>query len=118
MLSAPMHAVHGTKIPLGSDVFGAFPRVLAAVGSSVGAIVILAGAVWSAVHFARGGRGNGSGRRVGANALIALGTLVLSAGGILQGTVGRDTAFTVTLTLGIAVIYGGFLLADARPTTA
>ena len=33
--------VHGTAIPVGKDVFGVFPRVLAAVGSGVGAVVII-----------------------------------------------------------------------------
>jgi hypothetical protein len=52
-----------------------------------------------------------------ANALIALGTLVLSGGGTLQGILGHDEAFTVSLALGITVIYGGFLVA-ARPVPA
>jgi hypothetical protein len=52
-----------------------------------------------------------------ANALIALGTLVLSGGGTLQGILGHDEAFTVSLATGIAVVYGGFLVA-ARPAPA
>ena len=40
-----MDPVHGTAIPVGKDVFGALPRVLAAVGSGVGAVVIIVGAV-------------------------------------------------------------------------
>jgi hypothetical protein len=49
-----------------------------------------------------------------ANTLIALGTLVLSGGGTLQGVLGHDEAFTVSLAAGITVIYAGFLVA-ARP---
>jgi hypothetical protein len=52
-----------------------------------------------------------------ANALIALGTLVLSGGGTLQGVLGHDEAFTVSLAAGITVIYFGFLIA-ARPAPA
>jgi hypothetical protein len=52
-----------------------------------------------------------------ANALIALGTLVLSGGGTLQGILGHDEAFTVSLASGISVIYVGFLVA-ARPAPA
>ena len=46
--------------------------------------------------------------------LIALGTLVLSSGGLVQGAVGHDEAFTATLAIGITVIYSGFLLAATR----
>ena len=53
LFSAPMKPVSGLAIPVGKDVFGAFPRVLAAVGSGVGAVVIIAGAVVSAVRYAR-----------------------------------------------------------------
>jgi hypothetical protein len=49
-----------------------------------------------------------------ANALIALGTLVLSGGGTLQGVLGHDEAFTLSLAGGITVIYAGFLVAS-RP---
>jgi hypothetical protein len=118
MLSTPMHAVSGTTIPVASQVFGAFPRVLAAVGSGVGATVILVGAVVSAVRFARDRTQPGSARRAAANALIAAGTLVLSSGGLLQGFVGHDEAFAVTLAVGISVLYAGFRVADSRPRAA
>jgi hypothetical protein len=115
-LSAPMKSVHGARIPVGSDVFGAFPRALAAIGSGVGATVILAGAVYSAARFARRRSEPGSARLAGANVLIALGTLVLASGGLVQGLVGHDEAFTATLASGIAVIYAGFLVAEASRT--
>jgi hypothetical protein len=35
----------------------------------------------------------------------------LSGGGTLQGILGHDEAFTVSLAAGITVIYGGFLVA-------
>jgi hypothetical protein len=101
---------------VGKDVFGAFPRVLAAVGSGVGATVIVVGAIVSAVRFARARDASGSGRRALANVLIAVGTLVLSSGGLIQGIAGKDEAFVLTLAIGITVIYGGFLIAAAsRP---
>jgi hypothetical protein len=114
LLSAPMADVSGTSIPVGQDVFGTFPRVLAAVGSGVGATVILAGAVWSGLRLARDPAAPGRARRTVANALIALGTLVLSSGGLLQGELGHDTAFVITLAVGIAVIDAGFLVAERR----
>ena len=62
-------------------------------GSGVGAIVIVGGAVYSAVRFARDRSCPGHARLAGANVLIALGTLVLSSGGLVQGAVGHDEAF-------------------------
>src|SRR5438477_5356913 len=131
LLTAPISGTvaGSTTIPVGKDVFGVFPRVLAGVGSGLGAIVVFGGAAWSAVRFARAARdardraasprpgGPPPGRMAGANALIALGTLVLSGGGTLQGVLGHDEAFTVSLAVGIAVIYLGFLVA-ARPAGA
>jgi hypothetical protein len=111
LVSAPMEPVHGTAIPVGKDVFGPLPRVLAAAGSGVGALVIISGAVYSAARYARGRTTVAHARLAGANALIALGTLVLSSGGLVQGAVGHDEAFTVSLAIGITVIYAGFLVA-------
>ena len=114
LLSAPMARVSGTAIPVGKDVFGAFPRVLAAVGSGIAAIVILAGAIWSALRYARRRSAPGNARLAAANALIALGVLILSSGGLVQGLVGHDEAFTLSLAVGISVIYAGFLVAEGR----
>jgi hypothetical protein len=114
LLSAPMHTVRGTDIPVGKDVFDAFPRALAAAGSGIGATVILVGAIGSAIRYLRHRTAPGSGRMAGANAVIALGTLVLSSGGLVQGIVGHDEAFSLSLAIGISVIYAGFLLADGR----
>jgi hypothetical protein len=121
VLSAPMKPVSGLAIPVGKDVFDAFPRVLAAVGSGVGAVVIFTGAVVSAVRYARNRSSEGSARLAAANALIALGTLVLSSGGLVQGIVGHDEAFALSLAIGISVVYLGFLVAEgvqARPSRA
>jgi len=118
VLSAPIDPVHGTAIPVGKDVFDAFPRALAAIGSGVGAVAILAGALWSATRLARDRRSGDNARLAGANALVALGTLVLSGGGLVQGLVGHDEAFTLTLAIGIGVIYAGFLVAEGRRTRA
>ncbi|MFZ4516673.1 MAG: hypothetical protein ACOYN3_10225 [Acidimicrobiia bacterium] len=106
-------------IPVGKEVFGALPRILAAVGSSVGALVLFGGAAWSAIRLLRGMRtsripGITARRLAGANGCIALGTLILSSGGLLQGAVGHDQAFAITLALGITVIYLGFTIASPR----
>jgi hypothetical protein len=108
---APLTApVHGATLPQGSDVFGALPRVLAAVGSGVAALVIVGGAAWSASRLVR----RRSTRRLAlANALIAVGTVVLGAGGILNSVLNEMDGFAVSLVVGISVIFAGFLLTNA-----
>ena len=66
------------------------------------------------MRFARDRAAARPGRLAAANALIALGTLVLSSGGLVQGIVGHDEAFALTLAVGITVIYVGFVLASGR----
>ena len=93
LFTAPIDGpIHGTAIPVGSEVFGVFPRVLAAVGSGVGAVVIIGGALVVRVAL-RPRPAAGQRRRAAANVLIALGTLVLSSGGLIQGIAGKDEAF-------------------------
>jgi hypothetical protein len=119
--------VSGGELPTGKDVFGVAPRVLAAVGSGVAALVIIAGALWSAWRVWRGRNPSlGAQRSVTAprrlvlgNVLIAVGTLVLSASGSLAGRLGKDRAFAVTLLVGIVILFAGFLVASApRPRPA
>jgi len=116
VLSAPLASVRGTAIPIGRDVFGAAPRALAAMGSGLGAIVIITGSLISIVRYARNHTDPRARRMVVANILITVGVLVLSSGGLVQGLVGHDEAFAITLTMGIAIIYGGFLIAESRAT--
>jgi hypothetical protein len=125
---APLHhRIPRHRLPQGSDVFGALPRVLAAVASGAGATVVLVGAAWTAWrlwrrprddpdegHASTVGRGR-PGRLVGANLLIAAGTLVLGAGGLFNSVLDAMTAFAVTLLVGITLLFAGFLLATARP---
>ena len=116
-------AVAGDELPTGKDVFGVAPRVLAAVGSGVSALVIIAGALWSAWKLLR--RGDAPARAGGAparlalgNVVIAAGTLILSASGTLAGRLGKDRAFTVTLLVGITVLFAGFLLSPSSRRVA
>jgi len=115
--------VSGTELPQGSEVFGVAPRILAAVGSGVPALVIIVGALWSAYRVARGrvpAFGAGAQRVVSlpkrlafGNVLIAAGTLVLSASGTIAGRLGKDRAFAVTLVVGIVILFAGFLVASS-----
>jgi hypothetical protein len=121
VFTAALEPISGTEIPVGKDTFvTAGPRVLAAIASGLGATVVIVGAVYSAVRLLSDHTTPGRGRLAAANGLVALGTLVLSSGGLVQGFVGHDEAFALTLATGIAVIYAGFLVADGvrRPSSA
>jgi hypothetical protein len=112
VVTAPFRApLPVNELVQGSKVFGPLPRILAAVGSAGGAVVIFGGSVWSAW---RVWRRHGDRRFVWSNGLIAAGTLVLGASGTLNSVFGAMTAFAVTLLVGIAVIFAGFLLAAGR----
>jgi hypothetical protein len=122
VLFAPTRsAVSGKDLPTGKEVFGVAPRVLAAVGSGVAALVIIGGAVWSVYRLARHRvpalpgvprATNSPAYLVVGNLLIAVGTLVLSASGTFAGRLGKDTAFALTLLIGIALLFAGFLVAS------
>ena len=123
VVTAPLRApVPSDELPEGSELFEPLPRILAAVGSGVAALVVIGGALWSAWRLA-GGRSAGArspavtARRLAfGNVVIALGTLVLSASGTLAGRLGKDTAFAVTLVTGVVVLFCGFLIATpGRP---
>jgi hypothetical protein len=111
-------------MPQGSELFGVAPRVFAAVGSGVAALVIIGGAVWSIIRVIRGripavGEAQrhitSSRRHAASNSLIAIGTLVLSGSGTLAGRMGEDRAFAITLLVGVVVLFSGFLIASSQP---
>jgi len=115
-----------TEFPQARDHFGVLPRTLAAVGSGVPALIIIAGALWSIVRlvsrrspaFAGVQRRNlvTTPRLVVSNVLIAIGTLVLSASGSLAGRLGEEQAFTVTLSVGVVILFVGFMVPSVRGT--
>lgn len=114
-------------IPTGSDHFSALPRILAAVGSSIPALVIFGGALWSAWRIIRGANPamtsaavrhvHSAQKLAGGNILIALGTVILSMSGTFSGRLGEDRAFAVTLLVGIVVLFAGFLVASNATRT-
>jgi hypothetical protein len=124
MIYAPLKAkVPSNDLPVGKDLFGIVPRVLAAAGSGVAATVIVVLALWSAWRLWRGRRvltvgSVSSGRLVLGNVLIALGTFVLSASGTVAGRLGKSNAFAITLALGIVVLFAGFVVATGNPGIA
>ena len=86
------------------------PRVLAGVGSGVGTVVLVGGALWSAWIFLRK-RHNG--RRALANVIIAVGVSIVALGGTATFT-GADLfglpVLEVGNLVGLSVIFAGFLL--------
>ena len=104
---APLtHALPVHQLAQGSKVFGAWPRVLAGVGSGAGAITIFAGAAYSFL------RAQTARFRI-SNLLIAAGTAIAGASGLLNSIFGAMTAFAIALAVAICVIYLGFLAATS-----
>lgn len=123
IMSAPIIGPIPTDVlPQGKDVFEAGPRIAAAVASGVAATVIFVGAVWSAARLLRGRSRPGAsttlpaGRLALANLFIALGTVVLSAGGVLNSVVDEMDGFAISLVVGISIIFIGFLITNAGST--
>ena len=85
---------------------GSLPRILAGVGSGAGSVVLVGGALWSAwVFFSK--RHNG--RRAIANVVIAVGVLIVAAGGTATFT-GASNVLELANLVGLAVMFAGFLL--------
>ena len=117
VLVAPFTAaLPSDRLPQGSEVFGPLPRVLAAVGSGVGATVVFVGTVVGAVTIRRARRRGvamrDAGRKTLGLALLAVGTIVLSLSGTLNSVLGEMRAFSMTLTLGVTILFAGFLLSS------
>lgn len=105
--------VGSEDIPRGAAAWKADPslRTLASLYSIPAYGVVVAIAIWTSRARA-GVRPPAS--RVRANALIAVGTTIVAVGSTALARLARGSAFSVTLALGVAVMFGGFLLAS-RP---
>ena len=118
LAAAPLQdSIPSDRLPQGKEVFGVAPRLLAGVASAGGALVVFGGAGYSLVSMLirrRAGR-EVPRRRVMGTALIALGTVILSASGSLNKRFGEMTAFAITLTAGVVVLFLGFLVSTLTP---
>lgn len=121
VLTAPIDGPLPTDgIPAGKEVLGVGPRVMAAIGSGLGAAVIVGGALWSAGSLLRRRRRPGvgsasaipAGRLALTNVLIALGSLVLGAGGTLFGTGEEMVDFGIWLAVGVTILFAGFMVSN------
>ena len=86
---------------------GSLPRILAAIGSGVGSLVLIGGALWSAWMFLRRRR---NGRRALSNIVIAVGVIIVAAGGTVTFT-GATGILEFTNMIGVSVMFAGFLIA-------
>jgi len=82
------------------------PRILAGIGSGVGSVILIGGALWSAWVFLRRRH---EGRRALGNVIIAGGVLVAAAGGTAAFT-GASGVVEWTNFAGVTLIFIGFLL--------
>ncbi len=120
-------------IPQGKLVFGPGPRILAAVGSGVSALVVFVGTILGAVGVfkAHGARKAQRAlatnplptdtepvsdpfpiRRVVGLGLLSLGVAILSLSGTLNARFGEMRAFSITLVLGVVTLFAGFVLSS------
>lgn len=126
VFAAPFTApVSGGELPRGKEVFPVGPRLFAALGSGISAVVVFVGTVVGVVAVLRARRSGrtspGSARRASGLGLLALGTATLSASGTLNARFGEMRAFSITLTVGIVFLFAGFLLTSAtsaRPSSS
>jgi hypothetical protein len=86
---------------------GSLPRILAGIGSGLGSLVLIGGALWSAWFFLRR---RDQGRRALANVIIAAGVFIAAAGGTVAFT-GASGILELTNLIGVSVMFVGFLLA-------
>ncbi len=82
------------------------PRILAGIGSGIGSVILIGGALWSAWVFLRRRH---EGRRALGNVIIAIGVLVAAAGGTAAFT-GASGVVEWTNFAGVTLIFVGFLL--------
>jgi len=115
-LASFVEALPASSIPEGSDVFGFTfqiealtlpgPRMFAAISGAVGSLVIIGLALVSAVRSWKTMR-----RLAYGNLLIVAGALVPAFGGSLTA-LGESAALTLTLTVGIVLLWAGYRLAS------
>jgi MFS family permease len=109
IVMAPMHGVLPRHtLAQASKVLPGLPELLAGLGSGIASVVLVGGALYSAVRIRRG-------RLLWTNVFIAIGTLVTGASGILNSAFDKMTAFSISLSVGIMIIFIGFLLSGGTP---
>jgi 1,4-dihydroxy-2-naphthoate octaprenyltransferase len=104
----------GYQIPSGKDVWLNEPgvRSLAIYYSTIAYLVVVGIASYSS--FTHGGRKPPQ-DRVRGNLLISIGVTIVAIGSTALVRIGRGSVFSVTLAIGVATMFAGFLYASRAP---
>jgi len=105
VLTAPVDLSAAVDTGRGFDA-APLPRILAGIGSGLGSVILIGGALWSAWVFLRRRH---EGRRALGNVIIAAGVLVAAVGGTAAFT-GASGVVEWTNFAGVTLIFIGFLL--------
>jgi hypothetical protein len=114
--STVAEALATEQIPRGKDTWAdqSVPRLASAYSITSYVVVLL---VTFATSTRRAARRLGA-ERVRANRLIAVGVTIVAVGSTALTRVGRGSAFSITLAIGVIVMYLGFRLAIRAPKRA
>lgn len=85
---------------------GSLPAVLAGISNSIGTLLIVGGALYSAWNFWR--KGIQRHRMIGC-VLLAVGTLIVALGGVLAGWLNQHAWLYPPMAVGVAVMFVGYL---------
>jgi hypothetical protein len=113
MVATPFTAaIPADRLARGSEVLPELPRILAASASSLATLVVVGGAVRSALRFRNPqfAKSEFGGRRALGNVLIAVGVLLTGASGLANSVLGDMGAFALFLAIGVSVIFTGYLV--------
>lgn len=102
-------------IKLEHGAFNAVAILMAAVLNSVGSVILIGGALWSAYGAWRKG---GAQSRLVANILIAAGAFIVGGASTLTRLFHTYELFYVGQAIGVLVMFGGFLAAQRAPSRA
>jgi hypothetical protein len=102
-------------IQLEHGVFNVVAIIMAALINSVGTVILVGGALWSAYAIWRRG---GAPSRLVANILIAAGALIVAGASTLTRLFHVYELFYVGQAIGVLVMFGGFLAAQRSPRRA
>ena len=96
-------------------LFNVVSIAMAAILNSVGTVILVGGAIWSAWGVWRRG---GAPSRLAANILIAAGALIVATASSLTRLFHVYEVFYVGQAIGVLVMFGGFLTAQRAPSRA
>ncbi|HMA36136.1 MAG TPA: hypothetical protein VKY74_16890 [Chloroflexia bacterium] len=114
LLAAPLDAsVLHSDVPWRAVAAkGSLPAILAGLSNSIGTLLIVGGALYSAWVFWR--KGIQRNRMIGC-VLLAVGTLVVATGGVLAGWLNQHAWLYPPMALGVAIMFVGYLQTTRAP---